>query len=199
RLVYGDPPVAVVEHGKLKPIGDVVPGRDLSAERTVTRDFERKMQLPVGMRRVLPPARAAEFIAEVLPLHDGAVRGAVQADRFKVVEAHVAPRVSVQVADGGRFRLDVAFTSEHGEASPEAVMRAWRTGRSLVPLLDGGYAPLPLDWLEQHGAVLREIMEAREGDGTVDRHATAALVELLEEVEADVPPDLRRLEQFLKG
>ncbi len=199
RLVYGDPPVALIEHGKLKPLGDVVPGRDLAAERAVTREFERTMQIPVGMRRVLPPAQAAEFLAESLPLHDGVVRGAIKPDRFRVVDVPITARVSVAPVDGQRFKLDVLFDSEHGHASPEAVMRAWRTGRSLVPLLEGGYAPLPLDWLEQHGAVLREILEAREGDGTVDRHATAALVELLEEVDAEVPPDLRRLEQFLRG
>jgi len=200
RLVYGDPPVALVEHGKLKSLGDVVPGRDLPAERGAVRAFESRMGLPVGMRRTLPPSRAAEFLADQLPLHEGPVRGTLDPHRFRIVETPILPHVDVSEAGhGGRFRLDVGFRSEHGHAEPDSVLRAWRTNRTLVPLLEGGYAPLPLDWLEKHGPVLREILEAREADGTVDRHATAALVELLEEVEADVPPDLRRLERFLRG
>jgi SNF2 family DNA or RNA helicase len=68
-----------------------------------------------------------------------------------------------------------------------------------VRLTDGGFAELPGDWLRQHGTLLRELLRARDTSGRVDRAATAALVELLDGAEADVPPDLNRLRTFLEG
>jgi len=199
RVVYGEPPVAVVEQGVLKALGTVVPGRDLPAERIAVRAFEKRTGLMVGIRRVLPPERAATFLNEQLPLYEGPVRNRVTPDRFRVEQLPVEPSLSVREAAGERFALDVAFSSESGSADPQAVLRAWSTGRALVPLLEGGYAPLPLDWLESHGAVLREILEARTVDGTVARQSTAALVELLEDTRGDVPPDLDKLRAFLEG
>jgi hypothetical protein len=66
---------------------------------------------------------------------------------------------------------------------------AWHSsGKTLVPLMDGGYAPLPAGagWSE-HGALLQELLEARDARGRVHRNATAALVELLEDTDADGP------------
>jgi superfamily II DNA or RNA helicase len=199
RVVYGEPPMAVVEQGVLKALGTVVPGRNLAAERIAVRAFEERMGLTVAVRRVLPPERAATFLNEQLPLYDGPVRNRVDPDRFRVDALAVEPALSVREADGGRFALDVTFSSESGSAEPQAVLRAWSTGRPLVPLLEGGYAPLPANWLQSHGAVLREILEARAVDGTVARQSTAALVELLEDTRADVPPDLDKLRAFLEG
>ncbi len=200
RLVYGDPAVAAIDaFGKLESLGDVVPGRDLAGERAAVRAYESRIGLPVGARKVLPPSQAAEFLAHKVRRHEGPVHGQVDVDRFRIVEAPLEAAVEVRTNAEGRFNLQVAFSSEAGEAETDAVLRAWSRGQSLVPLLDGGYAPLPTDWLDSHGGVLRELLEARARDGTVDRRATAALVELLEDTRATVPPDLRRLRAFLEG
>jgi superfamily II DNA or RNA helicase len=202
-LVYGDPPVAKVENGMLKATGAVVPARDLAAERTVVMRFEQQVGLPVGYRHVLPPEKAAAFLRDRLPKHDGPVHGEVSEKRFKVVEAGIVPQIEVRAASDGSSRgsweLDVKFAGPIGTAEPRAVLSAWASGRTLVPLLEGGYAPLPTAWLEVHGGLLRELLEARDAKGRVDRHATAALVELLEDTDCEVPPDLRRLRSFLEG
>jgi superfamily II DNA or RNA helicase len=200
-LVYGDPPVARIDNGMLKAIGRIVPARDLAAERVVVRDFEARIGLPVGYRQVMPPERAAAFLRDKLPLHQGPVSGEVSEKRFSVVDAPVRPEIRVRsgAEDRAAWELDVFFRGERGSASPAAVLAAWSAGRSLVPLLEGGYAPLPADWLKEHGGLLRELLEARDPQGRVDRHATAALVELLEDTQSDVPPDLRRLRSFLEG
>lgn len=212
ELVYGDPPVArITPGGALQPLTDaVVPARDLAAERLAQRIFEERMGQMVGYRRVLSPSEAADFLANKLHRHDGPVFGKVDPERFRVVEDDVRPLIDVkQIArsTGSRgagqqtdWTLDVRFHTESGgQADPLTVLEAWRAGRSLVPLLDGGWAPLPVDWLREHGALLRELLEARDDQGRIDRNATAALVELLEDTEADVPPDLHRLRAFLEG
>jgi superfamily II DNA or RNA helicase len=197
-LVYGDPPVAKVENGVLKATGKVIPARDLAAERLAVTQFEAEVGLPVGYRQVLPPDKAAAFLRDRLPKHSGPQHGSVTEKRFQVLDAAVVPSIQVTNAEG-QWQLDVEFSGPTGTAEPRAVLAAWASGRSLVPLLEGGYAPLPADWLERHGGLLRELLEARDARGRVDRHATAALVELLEDTEADVPPDLRRLREFLEG
>lgn len=207
EVVYGDPPVArITKAGTLERLSTaVIPARDLSAERAATRTFEESTGLPVGYKRLLPPDRAAAFLRDTLPHHTGQVRGRVDPQRFRVATHELRPHLDVREVpptgakgDGG-WALDVRFDGEGRGADPLQVLRAWRSGQSLVPLLDGGYSPLPMEWLKQHGSLLRELLEARDRDGRVDRNATAALVELLEDTDAEVPPDLSRLRTFLEG
>lgn len=201
ELVYGDPPVAKIEGGTLKATGKTVPARDLAQERLVVAEFERDVGMPIGYKQVLAPDRAAQFLRERLPRHKGIVQGSVDERRFRIVDTLVAPEITVRSAagTGAAWELDVRFTGASGTAEPRAVLAAWASGRTLVPLLEGGYAQLPVDWLQSHGALLRELLESRDPQGRVDRNSTAALVELLEDTQADVPMDLRRLRQFLEG
>ncbi len=200
-LVYGvDPVIAKIEGGMLRALGDVVPARDLHAERAAVRRFEEEMGMPVGYRQVLPPDRAAAFLRDKVNKHSGPRVGHVTEYRFRVADDAVSPKLDIRRAkDGAGYELDVQFAGGAGTAEPRAVLAAWASGRTLVPLLEGGYAPLPTDWLKVHGGLLRELLEARDETGRVDRHATAALVELIEDTEGDVPPDLQRLRQFLEG
>ncbi len=204
-VVYGNPPIARVRGGTLQKLGAVVPGRDLAAERRVSQEFQDRTGLAVGFERMLAPDKAAEFLTEELPALGVEIMGHVDVSRFEVARDEVRPIIHVSDEplksgmDHSGFRLDVSFRTEHGEAAPMEVIRAWRTGRSLVPLLDGGYAPLPVTWLKEHGTLLQELLEARDAKGHVHRNATAALVELLEDTDADVPPDLDKLRHFLEA
>ncbi len=200
-IVYGDPPVAKVGQGNLlKRLSDsVVPARDPGAERNVAREFQALTGLTVNFPRILAPDEAADFLEDRLPKLSGPVRGKVDPERFKVHrDSELVPHIQVAERDG-QWTLDVQFGGERIEADPLAVLEAWRSNRSLVPLLDGGWAPLPRNWLSEHGALLQELLEARDRDGRVGRNSTAALVELLEDTEADVPPNLQRLRSFLEG
>ncbi len=199
-IVYGDPPVArISSSGTLTALSDsVVPARDIARERVVAREYQERTGLAVGFTRLLPPAEAEAFVGAKLPVHEGPVRGKVDPDRFRIIDAALEPAIDVR-EDGGAWAIGVAFGSDRHEADPKTVLEAWRIGRTLVPLMDGGYAPLPTRWLEEHGALLQELLEARDAKGHVQRNSTAALIELLEDTRADVPPDLQRLRTFLEG
>ncbi len=201
ELVYGDPPIArVTSGGALERLSDaVIPARNVGAEVGVRTAWEERFQLSVGFKHHLGPAEAAAFLQQRLPRYEGQVVGRVDPERFRVVNTPLVPRLEVGEADGG-WSLGVTFGQANGAgADPVAVLEAWRNGRTLVPLMGGGWAPLPADWLREHGAVLRELLEARDARGRVDRNSTAALVELLDETAAEVPLDLRRLHDFLAG
>ena len=215
ELVYGDPPVARVRAGSVQVLGNVVPVRDTAAERRVTQQFEQvvgpRSRLTVGFDVVLPPSEAANFLNDQLEQLPVEVHGRdkIDPDRYRIAYAPVEAFVKVasqagrewETGEGSDFSddwtLDVKFEGPAGRADPRAVVRAWRSGRSLVPLLDGGYAPLPANWMSEHGALLEELLEARDAEGKIHRNATAALVELLEDTRADVPPDLAKLRGFL--
>jgi superfamily II DNA or RNA helicase len=199
-LVYGDPPVArVTAAGTLAVLTDaVVPARDPGAERIVSREYFEKTGLTVGFTRLLPPSEAAQFLQARLPGHDGPVRGRVDPKRFEIRDVALRPKIDLR-DDGGAWALAVAFGDDGEAADPQTVLEAWRSGKTLVPLLDGGYAPLPANWLAEHGALLQELLEARDAKGRVQRNSTAALIELLEDTAAEVPPDLARLRSFLEG
>ncbi len=210
EVVYGDPPVAkITEAGILERLSDaVVPARDVGAERTVAREFQDRMGLAVGIPRRLPPEEAAAFLRDKLPLHDGPTKGRVSPERFRVHEVELVPQIDVQQLAGDEaerrtpgWLLDVRFDDGDGgfAADPMTLLSAWRSNRSLVPLMDGGYAPLPAHWLREHGPLLAELLEARDVEGKVERNATAALVELLEDTRGEVPTDLRRLRTWLEG
>jgi hypothetical protein len=114
----------------------------------------------VGYRHLLTPAEAVVFLESKLVGHRGPIHGLPDSKRFEVFETALAPTLQVREEDGA-WHLDVAFGAGERSADPKAVLETWRTGRTLVPLFEGGWARLPDDWLARHGALLRELLEAR--------------------------------------
>ena len=55
EVVYGDPPLAVIERGIFRVQGDALVARDESAERRVAREFEDRIGMQEGIRKVLAP------------------------------------------------------------------------------------------------------------------------------------------------
>jgi SNF2 family DNA or RNA helicase len=73
------------------------------------------------------------------------------------------------------------------------VLRAWQEGESLVPLLGGGFAELPTDWLEKHGRRLADLLAAIDADGRLPTCAMPDLARLCEELGEPAPPGFERL------
>ncbi len=200
EVVYGDPPIArVLSSGGLEVLSErVVPARDPAAERAVQRSWEDRFKRPVGHRTTVTPTEAAAFLARLSVDHHGPVGGAVDPVRYQVADAPLQPSIDVgePTAEGYGFHVDFTVPGG-GHADPRAVLDAWRSGRPLVPLLEGGFAPLPAGWLARHGAVLRELLDMRDAQERVPRQAVAALVELLGDGQVAAPPDLARLHGWL--
>ncbi|MFN7142838.1 MAG: DEAD/DEAH box helicase [Myxococcota bacterium] len=185
RIVYGKPAFARVERGELVLLGGEVPVRDEVAERRLVHELSEAGMAP-GVPIEREGAGAAvwtnslrhtmrEKVLEALPslrVHDGAG----------------PPRLSL-AEEGTGFRLDV---DAHG-VDPRALVAAWQGGENLVPLLGGGYRPLPRDWMEKHGTMLAELLSARDARGNVPRHAAPLLLEAAEELDLPAPAGLRAL------
>ena len=85
--------------------------------------------------------------------HANAKRKAKHADRDTIALLRDG-ELTAALEVGGRS-FDARFETADGKsASAEAVVDAWRRDMPLVPLLGGGFAPLPGDWLTRHGHLL---------------------------------------------
>jgi len=106
------------------------------------------------------------------------------------------PRLSLS---GEEFQLEFECAGGGGRAEPSSVMRAWREGRSLVPLLEGGWSPLPADWLERYGDLVMDLLAAKEAAGGLPASSLPDLARLCEELDQPPPPGFKKLSRLLQG
>ena len=190
-LVYGRPAVARVDGDQLVLLKNVLPIRDESEERRLKKRLESQLGLQPGQRLVVKGEAAVAFAAR-LRRFDGDVDG--ELDSFFLAPPMI-PRISVD-DDGG---FDVAFevpgldAGRGRRADAGTVLGAFRDGANLVPLLGGGWSPLPADWLRKHGGLVQDLLVAR-GDGpTLPPAAVPDLARLCRALDLPSPPAFDRL------
>ena len=198
-LVYGDPPAARVVDGRLEHVQGPVPIRDEAAERRLARLVQERLELPVGEELQVRDAEALA-VAERLAGWQGGIEGDAQ-ERF-----HRAPPLAPRL-DLSAGSFDVAFETPGeapagapggGRVDGAAVLRAWEAGDAFVPLVEGGLAPLPTDWLARFGRAAQSLLEARREDGSLPGAALPDLARLCDEVGEPPPPELGRIEALLE-
>ncbi|MBW2395100.1 MAG: DEAD/DEAH box helicase [Deltaproteobacteria bacterium] len=191
-LVYGDPPMARVDAGRLVHLGGAVPIRDEAQEKRLTERLRTSLGLAVGHRSVLDAASALELVPVMARL--ATVRG--EPERIFHPVAGLDARLEI---DDDRVSLHFDSQEGQGQASAEAVLSAWRRGRSLVPLEGGGFAPLPADWLARYGRQVADLLAARDADGRVTPAVLPDLGRLCVDLDQPPPPSLEPLLQLLEG
>ncbi len=197
-LVYGDPPQARIDNGRLVHLQGDIPIRDEGLERRVVERARDALKLTPGTR-VFVEGDAATALAQQIDAWDGEVRGS-NAKRF-IQSQSLSPQM---VERDGSVALVFESTDRDGQASnasAEAVARAWQEGHQLVPLLSGGWAPLPVEWLSQHGGLLLQVLSARDTakDGDVAAYAKPALARLCAALDYPTPADLQPFRALLAG
>ncbi len=195
-LVYGDPPRARVDAGRLVHLEGTIPQRDPAGEKELLRKLASELRLSPGIRAHYEAEEAVQFKRR-LDRWDGSIEGEAH-ERFSLM-APLAPQLDL---DGDR--LEVEFTSSDGEgaggrADPEAVFRAWRENANLVPLLEGGWAPLPKDWLARFGGRVADLLAARRADGRVPRCCSPDLAALCDDLEQPPPPGFESLRPLVES
>ncbi len=202
KLVYGNPPCARIDDGRLVHLSGPVPVRDESAERRLLEKLRSDLSLLCGRHTSFEGADTARFVDKLKRW-----RGELAGDGAKLVGAHVRlePKLRVEAAGGAaaglpnvRFDLDFTVLSEGkselaGSVGAAAVLSAWQDGLGLVPLDGGGFAPLPEAWLAKHGQELASLLAARAGDGRLATHALPTLGRFCEDLDQPPPPGLDRL------
>ncbi|MDX2020078.1 MAG: DEAD/DEAH box helicase [Deltaproteobacteria bacterium] len=202
-LVYGDPPCARIDEGRMVHLSGPVPVRDEVAERKLLLRLREELDLLPGRRVQFQNEDATRFAARLARFR-GELKGDAAREfssRYKLVPRLLASALGAQ-QDGPpqlsfQMAFDVVGAERGGDTSRQvdapSVLRAWEQGLGLVPLQGGGFAPLPLDFLEKHGARLAALLAARDDRGHVAGHALADLAQLCDDLNAPKPAALKRL------
>ena len=202
KLVYGNPPCARIDEGRLVHLTGPVPVRDEPAEKRLLEKLRGDLNLVCGRRSSYDGADTVRFVEKLKRW-----RGELAGDGAKLVgtPVHLEPKLRIQDQGTGaaglpnvRFDLDFNVIADGkasavGTVSAAAVLSAWQEGFGLVPLDGGGFAPLPEAWLAKHGHALAALLAARSGDGRVATHALPTLGRLCEDLDQPPPPGLDRL------
>jgi superfamily II DNA or RNA helicase len=189
-IVYGDPPTARIDRDRLVLLGQGrVPIRDRKREEKLRHQCARFLGTAPGRRNVLGTEAAIRFAGGPLRRFEGSVEGREHGQRFRMVHRNLRPTVRLD-EDGDGYRVEI----DGDGASPEAMLASWQRGSSVVPLLDGGFAPIPHAWLREHGWTLAELMEAVDEEGRVPTHTAASLCTMAEP--DALPASLTRLRQL---
>lgn len=190
-IVYGDPPCARLVGRDLVHLGGPVPIRDLEAERRLERRLQEGFGVRPGVRLRYPPGEA---IAVVRRLRESGFKLRGEAHESFTLAPPLEPALAVE---GDRLLVRFAVPGERREADPAAVLRAYRSGESLVPLLGGGFAPLPAG-LARYEALLSDLLAARDASGRVPTSALPDLARLCEALDLPPPPGLERLRPLVE-
>ncbi len=193
-LVYGNPPIARLDGNVLTPLGSAVPVRRRDEEHLALARLRDELNLVPGRRVDLDGTEAIRFAQKVRQYQVGSGMDAVHEG------PPLAPRL--RYVDGV---FDLTFEHEGEEGQPvrrvdaATVVRAWQDGLELVPLDGGGWAPLPADWLAQHGHRVADLLAARDPDRKLARSALPELGALCEALDVPRPMELGRLAPLLDG
>jgi superfamily II DNA or RNA helicase len=194
-LVYGDPPCARVDAGRLVHLAGPIPLRDEEAESRLVTRLRAALGLAPGHRVELAPQAAIAFV-ERLERFGAAVKG--DAHRAFRLAAPLEPSLELR-GDGFMLRFRSRAEGAEREADPAAVLVAFRRGEPLVPLLGGGFAPLPADWLARFGGPLADLLAAREPSGRVPTALLPDLARLCALLDQPPPPGFARLAALARG
>ncbi len=201
-IVYGDPPSARLDGERLVHLGGDVPIRDLEAERRLKRQLAR-LGLAAGHRIVFSGEEAITLSCHLAQLPITCVGEGL--DSFFLAPP-VAPRLCFNGAQCEIFfetlLEDPAATSaapRRARVHARTVIAAWREGQTLVPLIGGGWAPFPAQWIARNGQRVLDILDARDEAGIVPKVCAHELAELCEELGVEAPEGARKLAMLAEG
>lgn len=192
-LVYGDPAEIRIDGEKVVHIRGEVPRRDLNAEKQLVLALREELNLVPG-RLVHFDGNDAGKFAKRLQAFQTSVETTFS--REVMSQSRIVPRIDI---NGSHF--NVVFETDEDEAriaSVAAIYQAWRDGLDVVPLDDGGWAPLPVDWLERYGHRISDLLAARTSEGLIPKYAAAPFAALCQELGHPPPPNFERLKPILE-
>ncbi|MBS1151999.1 MAG: SNF2/helicase domain protein [Myxococcaceae bacterium] len=203
-LVYGAPPHVRIDGGRMVYLRGAVPLRDEAIEQRLIHGLREQLDLLPGRRMTFCGPDMVRFADKLRKW-----RGDLTGDAAKVVspEVRLKPTLRTQAAGQGVPSIDFAleFQVEGAKAGTPtvvdaaSVLRAWNEGLGLVPIEGGGWAPLPTQWLEQHGQRVADLLAARGETGKLANHALPQLAELCDALQTPRPPGLEKLAPLLEG
>ncbi|MGK5087557.1 DEAD/DEAH box helicase [Bdellovibrionota bacterium FG-2] len=200
HLYYGAPPLAEIRGGRLVvlPLGRTtnrLPKRDLVKERELLQDLRHELFLTLDQRTTYQGIEAVRM-ASTLAAYNADHRTTSGESQAFIPQGVLRPSLSFE-----NNHLDLRFglpTVAAAVADAKHVFEAWKQGENVVPLLGGGWATLPRDWLERYAKrALHLLAKQAESSGSLAPHFMPELGRLFEDcgqtAGAEFPASLARL------
>ncbi len=187
-VVYGEPATVRIDGDKIVHLQGDIPRRDVDAEAKLVLALREELNLVPGRLVHFDGNDAGKFAKRLQKFQKSEY---TTFSRDVVSERSLVPHIEVI---GSKFEITFQTNEDQGRvASVAAVYQAWRDKLDVVPLADGGWAPLPSDWLSKYGNLVADILAARRNDGEVPSYAAAPLAQLCIELGKPPPPSFERL------
>ncbi|MFZ9596470.1 MAG: DEAD/DEAH box helicase [Bdellovibrionia bacterium] len=199
RLTYESPN----SHPKKIPSGQTFTLPNPTAERALQKKLQSELHLSLGQRACFSGLDAVHWVSQ---LGDWETEG----EALKAFQLY--PELSAQMKlDERDFSLSFETLESLEPSGPSScapfrktadfkqVFQAWRENQSLVPLLGGGWAPLPRNWLNQYGERILSILDSihsRQLNDPKRQLPKAWLPELLDLCDEQQSPYPESLKQF---
>ena len=182
-IAYGNPTSSEIRFGELKSIDGKVPVRDFDRERQLQDQCYRDLHLDLQKSVYYEGESAVHFVQKLKEW-----KGEKKGNGLPAFSLHAPIQSTLQI-DGNQFELDFSSSDSDGKtrkANSGAIIAAWERGESLVPLLDGGWAPLPTDWLQKYGRQIKELLMAKADKESLPKAALPSLAKLASDVGTEI-------------
>ena len=194
RIAYGEPMTAWLDGDRLQVVDPSagIPARHRDMERRVMDECGRVFDVAPGEMIPLGPESAVTF--QQLLDSKGVRTFGVSLSRYRV-HGEAVPQIGFS---GTNFSAAFAVervagatpqksSADSGTLSWDSVWTAWRAGKSLIPLVDGGFARIPAAFMKQHGQGVQDLMFARKSNGTLPDYVLTEAAGLATELGATPP------------
>jgi superfamily II DNA or RNA helicase len=195
RIAYGDPVVARVIDGKFTTLGDEAPVRDTNEEYKLRDKLWQDLAIELDKSLVFQGETAAKFVQR-LSRFDGDLSG----DGYEGFAPWAGLTGSFKIRKNNfEFEFKAEHNGESRHADPSRVMQAWRDGESLVPLIEGGFAPLPKDWINQYSSKIQDLIAAKENRKKPSKAVMFAAANFASQLDGKIPDELQDVVDRIKN
>ncbi len=190
-----------IEYESITPKSGVPPIilPDLAGEDALRRKLQTELQLRVGQPTKLEREDALGFVSRVKTAGNWATSG-------DGIEAFSIRESLIGVLEGDEDRFDFYFKSGSAASTggavrvdAQSVFRAWRENQHYLPILGGGWAPLPLDWLSRFGEKIESLLRFKELNKKLPKYLQPELAQTFEDLGLTPPPSLAELRDRLRS
>ncbi|MFK7826831.1 MAG: SNF2-related protein [Oligoflexales bacterium] len=199
-IVYGDPISAKIKDGKLVPNGNLkIPIRMIEEEHRLRDELTRRLPEAELNKSVNLHASDAISFIEKLERKGYFVTGEGR-QQFQVYP-ELSFSLPMQLDPENPFHVE--FSSANSgrakkHADPLQVLNSWSMQEPMVPLLDGGYAPIPKDFLDQYGSQIFDLLRAKDDSEKLPSCMLPTLADLYQDLELEAPIGLEKWKQILE-
>ena len=179
HLVYGKPPQARIERGRLIQLGASAPRRDLAAENTLEHQLRAELDLIIERPFHLQGIDAGHFSQRLKLWQQRHGIDAELAQPFKVIA--LVPELQFD-EESATVRFVAGSEDADCAVSADVVLRAFSDGVSQIPLANGLWGELPAKWLNDHGETLKSLLAMRDGSGALAPSARVAWLDFHDDI-----------------